>query len=337
MGTYKAALIGCGKRGGGNARTMLACDRLDLVALVDPKADSAEELKKTDGLGEARVYADHREMLEKEKPDFCAVCVWTGLHLPIFRDCAQAGVKGVFLEKPMAATWAESREIARIADETGCRLSFSHQRRFNRGNLNARQMIRDGLFGDIVRMDLYSPNGLLDCGTHTIDQAFSFLDDQAGVKWVHGAADVSETSELFGIPDAIMFTGTIMYDNGVLGNIYCRMPDADHWTGVKVWGTKGFMEFDWGGKINKYAVHDRPDFQPPEIEEDSDDPMRLSYEDIIHSLDTGEENQLSYRKALRTTEVIFALFESARDHRRVELPLTGVEGHPLRELLDRRA
>ncbi len=335
MSTYRAALIGCGGRGRANAEFIRDNPQLELVAVVDPNRKAAEAVREEPGLEDVAVFTNHEEMLRKVHPEFCTICVWTGLHLPLFRDCAGSGVRAVFLEKPMAETWGDSREIARIADETGCRLSFCHQRRFCRGNEIARELIADGLLGDLIRMDLYSPNGLLDCGTHTIDQAFSYLADEPGVKWVHGAIDISDTFEAFGIPDGIMFTGTMMYDSGVLANVYCSMPDADHWTGVKVFGTKGFMEFDWVGKVNKYAICDRPGFVPPEIVEEKSDPMRKSYEDVVQSLESDTENMLHYKKALRTTEVIFAFYESIRARRRVELPLKGVDGHPLVELLEK--
>jgi len=331
---YKAALIGCGKRGLGNARTISQNQNMELVALSDPNAENAKAINEEYGGEATTIYADHKEMLEKEQPDFCAICVWTGLHLPIFRDCAEAGVKAVFLEKPMAGTWGDSKKIARVAEETGCQLFFSHQRRFNRGNQLARQMFADGIFGDILRLDLYSPCGLLDCGTHTLDQAFSYLGDELGVQWVHGAIDASEINEPFGIPDVGFFSGHLMYDNGILASIFCRkFPGQDHWSGLKVFGTKGFMEFGWGGEVTRYAIYDQPDFTPPEIDEDKFEPMLKSYESIVESMRTGKKSPLDYHNALRATEVIFALYESARVHRRIDLPLTGVEGHPLKDML----
>ncbi len=334
MSMYKAALIGCGKRGLGNARAISENEKMDLVALSDPNAENAKAVNEEFGGESTKIYADHKEMLEKEQPDFCAICVWTGLHLPLFRDCAEAGVKAVFLEKPMAGTWGDSKEIARIAEETGCHLFFSHQRRFNRGNLQARQMFADGMFGDILRMDLYSPCGLLDCGTHTLDQAFSYLGDEVGIQWVHGAADLSEVSEPFGIPDVGFFSGHLMYDNGILASIFCRkFPGQDHWSGLKVFGTKGFMEFGWGGEVGRYAIYDQPDFTPPEIEEDKFEPMTESYKSMVEAMETGKDSPLHYRNALRATEVIYALYESARVNQRIDLPLTGVEGHPLKDML----
>jgi hypothetical protein len=37
---------------------------------------------------------------------------------------------------------------------------------------------------------------------------------------------------------------------------------------------------------------------------------------------------------MRATEILFALYESARRHERIELPLSGVTGNPLHEMLD---
>ncbi|MFW6256277.1 MAG: Gfo/Idh/MocA family protein [Candidatus Sumerlaeota bacterium] len=335
MSRIKTALIGCGKRGNGNAKAIRGNERLEMVGLVDPNIEAAQGLKDEFGFANASAYSDHKEMLEKEKPELCAICVWTGLHLPLFRDCAEAGVKAVFLEKPMAGSWSESREIARIAEETGCHLFFSHQRRCNRGNQIAREMFADGIFGRILRMDLYAPCGLLDCGTHTLDQAFSYLGDEVGVQWVHGALDMTEIKEPFGIPEVGFFSGNMMYDNGVLASIFCReFPGQDHWTGLKVFGSKGFMEFGWGGEVNRYAIFDQPDFVPPAIEEDKFEPMVKSYASIVECMETGEAGPLDYRKALRATEVIYAFYESARTHRRIDLPLTGVEGHPLVEMIE---
>lgn len=332
MTSYKAAIIGCGRRGQGNARAIHENNRLDLVALVDPNLEAAQAICDEQGTSSTATFTDHKEMLEKTKPDLCVICVWTGLHLEVFRDCAEAGVRAVFMEKPVAASWGECREIERIADATGCRLSISHQRRFHRGNEIAHDLFRQGLFGKIIRLDLFSPKGLLDCGTHTLDQAFRFLDDKAGVKWVHGAIDLSEPEEAFGIPEGSMFTGTLMYDNGILANIYCNMPDADHFTGVKVFGTEGFMEFSWAGAVNKFAIYNQPDYQPPEIVEEKEDTMRKTYEDVLRGID-GEENQLHYKHGIRAAEVIFAFYESVRTHRKVALPLEGVEGHPLNDVL----
>ena len=54
--------------------------------------------------------------------------------------------------------------------------------------------------------------------------------------------------------------------------------------------------------------------------------------DLVRCLETGEEPELSSRKALRATEVIFATYESSRRRGRVDLPLE-IDDSPLLAML----
>ena len=61
---------------------------------------------------------------------------------------------------------------------------------------------------------------------------------------------------------------------------------------------------------------------------------------VSHALDclqTGEEPDHSYQKALRANEVLFALYESVRRHARIELPLHGVTDNPFITMLENGA
>jgi hypothetical protein len=54
----------------------------------------------------------------------------------------------------------------------------------------------------------------------------------------------------------------------------------------------------------------------------------LSVLDLLDCLETGREPELSSRKALRVTELIFATYESSRRRGRVTLPLE-IDDSPL--------
>ena len=49
--------------------------------------------------------------------------------------------------------------------------------------------------------------------------------------------------------------------------------------------------------------------------------MPLVMQDLISSLEEGRESELSLEKALRATEIIFAIYESSRRRARIDLPL----------------
>ncbi len=330
--TYRVALIGCGKRARAHLPGLQADERVKVVALVDANLEAAQAMN-ADGGFDAPLYTDYRQMLEKEKPEVVVACLWTPLHLPVFRDCAAAGVRAVLSEKPMAPTWGDCCEMAAIAEKTGCQLTFCHQRRFARGNRLVRQWIREGRLGTIERMDLYSPPNLLDCGTHTIDQAVSFLGEQP-VKWVLGAIDASKPIRWFDVSAEAMATGTLVFANGVRAHLQTGGPDMDLWGGVRVVGSEGFLEVMWDGQIRRGRLYDNPAFKPPTAESTHDEHITGVIRDALDCLESGAEPELGYRKALRTSEVIFAFYESVRRHARVELPLTDVLDNPFLTLLD---
>ncbi|HEU5102589.1 MAG TPA: hypothetical protein VFU22_26375, partial [Roseiflexaceae bacterium] len=71
-----------------------------------------------------------------------------------------------------------------------------------------------------------------------------------------------------------------------------------------------------------------PDREASDLEE----PIQLGILDLIESLKAGREPELSGRKALQATELIFATYESSRRRGRVDLPLE-IDDSPLMAML----
>jgi predicted dehydrogenase len=309
-----------------------ADSRLQVTALADANHEAADKFNRDYGL-DATIYDNYQDLLKQERPDIVVICLWTPLHLPVFRDCVEVRVKAVLSEKPMAPTWGDCLEMARLAQQADCQLTFCHQRRFAEGNRLVRRMIAEGLFGEIKRLDLYAPPNLLDCGTHTIDQALSFLNEMPA-RWVLGAVDTSDVLNWFDVRAERMATGTIVFQNGVRATLQVGGPDMDIWGGVRVTGTKGLIEVFWDGNFGQAVLYDQPDWKPDVVEDTGDAHMIGIIRNAVDCLESGKEPETSYQKALRATEVIFALYESVRRRARVELPLTGVLDNPLHSLLD---
>ncbi|MBM7564053.1 Gfo/Idh/MocA family oxidoreductase [Paenibacillus sacheonensis] len=337
---YRTAFIGCGRRAHEHAAGVLADGRCEVVALSDLSTESADGMNDVFGFA-AKIYTDHKEMLAKEKPDVVLICLWTPLHLPVFRDCAEAGVKAVLCEKPMSPTWGECLEMGRIADAHGCQLTFSLQRRFAKGNQSVRRLIKEGKIGRIVRMDLYSPPNLLDCGIHTFDQAISFM-DETPARWVLGAVDTTETYNWFNVPSECGASGRIVFANGVQANVISGdidtwEPTADKakiWAGVRVYGTEGIIEVMWDGQLVGAVRYDDPSWKPEMELSSMSDQMEGYVRHAIDCLGTGEEPEVSHVKALRASEMIFAIYESVRRHARVQLPLEGITDSPFITMLE---
>ena len=315
-GNYRAAVVGCGNIAGLHAKGYVTEPRLDVVALADINRKAAEDYAEEHGF-EAAVYEDYEEMLSEERPDLVSICLWPDLHLPVARACVEAGVKAIHCEKPMAPSWGESVELVEMCEKAGVQLTFDHQRRFNHGILKARRMLDDGVFGDLERMDLFAPKHLLDCGTHSLDLGFMFNHENP-VRWVIGQIDTRDLLNWFNVPGESMAVGMFCFENGVRGTIQVG-EEKEMGTGARLTCSNGFIEVTWGGTYPRAVVYDDPGWEPPEVEEA--DPMPAVMANIADCLESGEEPELSARRALQAAEVIFAIYESSRRRARIDLPL----------------
>ena len=120
--------------------------RIIAVADADPKG-LAEEAKK---LGGVKAYADYRTMLAEAKPDIAAICP---RHIHEHRDmivaAIEAGVKGIYVEKPFVRTLAEADEIVRLCAEKGVRLAIAHRNRYHPVLDVVKQLVAAGEIGEL--------------------------------------------------------------------------------------------------------------------------------------------------------------------------------------------
>ena len=89
-----------------HASTLAAMPNLELVAVCDLLPELLDDFKTTwaDELPDANTYTDHREMLAAEKLDILVVATSDNRHADIVVDGAEAGVRGILCEKPLATS-----------------------------------------------------------------------------------------------------------------------------------------------------------------------------------------------------------------------------------------
>ena len=332
----RTALIGCGKRGNLHASAVTRDERFDLCAVCDIDPEAIEKLTAKYCPDAAR-YDDYNKMLAEVKPDLVIQALWPEHRLAVYKACISNGVKHMVSEKPMAPSFSDALEMKNLASMSDCRLSFTHQRRFSVGNRRVRELLAAGAIGEVKRIDLYAFRHLLDCGTHTLDQVWSYIGD-VPVEWVMGSADLTETVKWFDVPGEGSFTGTIKYKNGLLGSIFLGVegvrPDL---SGVTLWGSQGYMELDWEGKLYSHASAtmqaELDDFAKMTPGEACSDNIFKMWQHIADCWYSGTVDELNWLHAFNAVEVIFALYQSALTNRRVELPLTGVTENPLYSML----
>lgn len=341
MAPYRVGIIGCGRprREAGatgygmshaHARGYETSPDAQIVALADNNPDNARAFQAEHG-GE-HVYADYQEMLARERLDIVSVCTWPHLHAPMVIAAAEAGVRAIHCEKPMAPTWGEARRMAAVCAERGVQLTFDHQRRFGEPFRKARALLQQGAIGSLTRMEATCAN-LFDWGTHWFDM-LQFLNDETPAEWVLGQVESRGGRRIFGVFVESQGVSLVCYRNGVYGLLVTG--ELEGWgPAIRLLGDAGSIEIGaerdvplrlWErGQIAWTAV-------PVSEGLHGEDCVMRGVLDLIDALKTGREPELAARKALQATELIFATYESARIRGRVDLPLP-IEDSPLLTML----
>jgi len=202
-----------------------------LAAVCDLKEDLRHRFLQqwNDRLPEVRVYRNHIEMLREESLSIVSVATADHQHAQVVIDVAQAGVRGIICEKPLATTLEECNAMLNACDRAGALLSVYHKYRFRPAFHTAAAAIAASRIGDVHRIvgHLGGERAMLfRNGTHLIDGICFFARSEP--EWVIGVLDLDEEDvttyqgdgglSTSGDPGAL---GLIHFANGIRAVVNC--------------------------------------------------------------------------------------------------------------------
>jgi UDP-N-acetylglucosamine 3-dehydrogenase len=204
----RGAVLGLGMIGRHHARLLQASPRVDFAGAADPGGD------RFGAVGDPRlVFASLDALLAAGPVDFAIVAVPTEEHLPAVRKLAAAGIH-VLVEKPLAATGAEGRELIALVQAAGVHGAVGHVERFNPALLELRRRLTGGQLGRpfVIATERLGPfpdrvrdvGVVKDLATHDLDL----------VRWLGGspvARVAAETQHRMGREheDLVLVTGAL--------------------------------------------------------------------------------------------------------------------------------
>ena len=355
MAKYQTAIIACGTIGRVHARGWqdVPGQPVEIGAIADTHPDARREFGEFFGIPQEHRYADYREMLDKERPDFVDVCSWHRLHAEMTIAAAARRPKAILCQKPMALSLGEADAMITACERNDVKLVIAFQRPHHATWLQARELIRQGAIGKVIQVQLDDGGNILNTNSHNIRLAL-FLMDEPRVAWVTGAVERTTAVVERGIPCEDRCLGLAGCDNGAtilimgeqldrgrLGDRRIRMGQ-----GARVIGTDGIMEL-WTGRPPDHELRSDGDMAQPEgpsakyndewgvarylnatsggwqnVEAPWHDCWAHQCQEAIDWIEGKVSDPISgSRHGRAVTEVMMALFESARKKQRVELPL----------------
>lgn len=348
MSKFRVGIIGCGRprsevgaTGYGMAHAHAAgyeeSADAEIVAIADISAYNLKKFQEEHNVPRGYLTAD--EMLANEELDIVSICLWPHLHAPMTIKVAEAGVKAIHCEKPMALTYGEAKAMVEACKKNNVVLTFDHQRRFGAPFRKARELLQSGVIGQLERLEAFTSN-LYDWGTHWFDMLF-FFNNEVPVEWVMGQVDARGGRPIFGVVLDGQGMSQFKYKNGVMGMMVTGSRDtlgtlASAGCAIRLVGSDGVIEIgvNDGPEVRLRGLSTGGKWKNVDVDGGLHglDLVSLAVLDLIDALKTGREPELSARKALQATELIFATYESSRRRARVDLPLD-IDDSPFIEML----
>jgi predicted dehydrogenase len=164
----RTAVIGVGYLGRFHAQKYAQLSGSKLVGVVDANADACAKVAAESG---AQAFGDYRDLFGKV--DAVSLAVPTPLHHAIGCELLRNGID-VLIEKPIATTVSEARELVDLAQKHGRVLQVGHLERFNPAVLAAAERLRTPRFVESHRLAPFKQRGtdvsvVLDLMIHDID------------------------------------------------------------------------------------------------------------------------------------------------------------------------
>lgn len=146
MPKLNLGLIGLGYIGKSHFKNALRLANADLVAVADVSKRALRTAKKS---GVKKTYTDYEQLLKDPNVDAVIIALPTHLHLDCAIKAAEAK-KHILLEKPIAKSVKEAKEIISASEKNGVKLLMGYPLRFTGIMSDLRNRLSTGEFGDIV-------------------------------------------------------------------------------------------------------------------------------------------------------------------------------------------
>ncbi len=142
----KAGIIGTGFIGPAHVEAARRLGYVEFVGIAEANQELAQQ--KADLLSIPHAYGDYHALLADPEIQVIHNCTPNHLHFQVNKDILDAG-KHVISEKPLAMTTNESRELVRLAEQSGRIHAVNFNYRYYPLIQHARQMAKNGQLGDV--------------------------------------------------------------------------------------------------------------------------------------------------------------------------------------------
>jgi predicted dehydrogenase len=273
----KVAVVGVGHLGSRHARLYAESPNAELVGVADVDLERARAIASVYGV---RAVSDARELVPEI--DAASVAVPTVSHREVTAALLEAGVD-VLVEKPIAGSLADAREMVEVAKARGQVLAVGHTERHNPAVEALLKSASHPRFIEVHRLGSFSPRSLdidavLDLMIHDLDVIFALVKEKprsleaVGVPVLTGRVDIANAR--------------LRFTNGCVANITASRVSQDKIRKLRLFEPSRYVSLDYQKQEAVSYQLVRSEGAPPEIRREDlpvvqDEPLRREIEDFL--------------------------------------------------------
>lgn len=347
MTEIKLAVVGLRNIGAGHARRARELADVEVVALAETDVTRLHSVGDELGVAGSHRFTDAHALFENSGVDAVVLAVPNPLHASLAIAALDAGLH-VMVEKPMAISVGQCRDMIAARDRSGKHLLVGYQERFTPRAYGLRKQLRDGVIGPIQYaktrytrrfllnavwgrgdwfLDPTKAGGgpLIDLGVHRLDQTMFFL-GYPTVKSVSGAVGHGIGAKIgqargkdYRIED--FANGMICFEHGAslyLESSYFLNQRPEQLLETEIFGLKGGVSMPTG-KPAELFITDNNRLEEVAIVDDLSAP-RSSVEHLQNVLLGREEPCATAEQSLVVAQIVEAIYTSAAKGTAIPFP-----------------
>ncbi len=321
MNKLNIAAIGCGYWGPNLVRNFAALNNCCVKTVCDADPNRLDYIKSL--YPEIMTATDVDAVIDDRSIDAVAIATPVKTHHPIAKLCLQAG-KHVFIEKPMAASTEDCKDLIDIAEAKSLTLMVGHTFIYTSTIRKIKELIQSGDIGDVMYISSRRLNlGLFqkdinvawDLAPHDISIILYLLEQEPISINCQGKAHLSPEIE-------DVTSMTLNFANGSFAVIQSSWIDPRKVREMTIVGTKKMILFDDTEPLEKVKVFDKRVEVPPHYDTFAEfhysyhygdiytpyikqvEPLRVECQHFIDCIMSGKKSDSSGEEGMKVVRIL---------------------------------
>lgn len=327
---HSMAVVGCGYWGPNLIRNFRSLNGVRVKTICDCNSERLACMEKL--YPEARPTSKFQDVIEDSEIDLVAIATPVHTHASLAIECLKAG-KHVFVEKPLAASVADCRNLIGAAENRSLILMVGHTFIYTPTVRKIKEIVDSGDIGEIMYISCRRLNlGLFqkdinvawDLAPHDLSIILYVMKGRPIAVNCQGKAHITP-----GIEDITSMT--LSFSNGGLATIQSSWIDPRKIRELTIVGEKKMIVYDDTEPLEKIRVYDKSVEKPPHYDTFGEfhysyhygdilspfvkmaEPLKVECQHFVDCVDKGQTPDSCGRDGLAVVEILEAATRSLRN------------------------